>query len=55
MLTRRRLFHGLVTGCAAGHAVATNRLFAASATDVLVPSKIEGPGYSLSYLGAKPS
>jgi hypothetical protein len=54
MLTRRQLFHtGLVSGCAACGALATRRLFAASATDASVPSKIEGPGYSLSYLGSQ--
>jgi hypothetical protein len=54
MLTRRKLFHaGLVTGCAACAALATNRLFAAGAIDALAPSKIEGPGYSLSYLGSQ--
>jgi acetolactate decarboxylase len=54
MLTRRQLFHtGLVSGCAACGALATSRLFAASATDASVPSKIEGPGYSLSYLGSQ--
>jgi acetolactate decarboxylase len=54
MLTRRQLFHaGLVTGCAACAALATNRIFAASATDPLTPSKIGGPGYSLSYLGSQ--
>jgi acetolactate decarboxylase len=54
MLTRRQLFHtGLVTGCAACAALATNRLFAAGATDAAAPSKIEGPGYSLSYLGSQ--
>jgi acetolactate decarboxylase len=54
MLTRRKLFHaGLVTGCAACAALATNRLFAANAIDALAPSKIEGPGYSLSYLGSQ--
>src|SRR5580700_3806467 len=54
MLTRRQLFHaGLVSGCAACAALATNRLFAASATDALAPSRIEGPGYSLSYLGSQ--
>ncbi len=54
MLTRRQLFRtGLVSGCAACGALATSRLFAASATDASVPSKIEGPGYSLSYLGSQ--
>ena len=54
MLTRRQLFHtGVVSGCASCAALATSRLFAASATDVLTPSKIEGPGYSLSYLGSQ--
>jgi len=54
MLTRRQLFHtGLVSGCAACATLATNRLFAASTTDASVPSKIEGPGYSLSYLGSQ--
>jgi acetolactate decarboxylase len=54
VLTRRQLFHtALVTGCAACAALATNRLFAATATDAAVPAKIEGPGYSLSYLGSQ--
>jgi alpha-acetolactate decarboxylase len=54
MLTRRQLFHaGLVTGCAACAALATNRLFAAGAMEAPAPSKIEGPGYSLSYLGSQ--
>jgi len=54
MLTRRRLFHGgLVTGCAACAALATNRLFAAGPTDALAASKIEGPGYALWYLGSQ--
>jgi acetolactate decarboxylase len=53
MLTRRQFHAGLVTGCAACAALATNRLFAASATDAPAPSKIEGPGYSLSYLGSQ--
>jgi hypothetical protein len=54
MLTRRRLFHaGLVTGCAACAALTAKRLFAASATDALAPSKIEGPGYALWYLGSQ--
>jgi acetolactate decarboxylase len=54
MLTRRHLFHaGLVTACAASAALATNRLFAAGATDALGSSKIEGPGYSLSYVGSQ--
>jgi hypothetical protein len=53
-LTRRQLFHtGLVTGCAACAALATNGLFAAGATDALARSKMEGPGYSLSYLGSQ--
>jgi hypothetical protein len=54
MLTRRQLFHaGLATGCTACAVLATNRLFAASATDALAPCKIDGPGYSLSYLGSQ--
>jgi Alpha-acetolactate decarboxylase len=54
MLTRRQLFHtGLVSGCAACSALATSRLFAASAMDASAPSKIEGRGYSLSYLGSQ--
>jgi hypothetical protein len=54
MLTRRRLFHtALTTGCAACADLATNRLFAASATDAAVPVKIEGRGYTLSYLGSQ--
>jgi len=54
MLTRRQWLHaGLATGCAACAALATNRLFAASAIDALAPSKIEGPGYSLSYVGSQ--
>lgn len=54
MLTRRQMVHaGLVTGCAACAALATGRLFAAGATDTQAPSKIEGPGYALSYLGSQ--
>jgi acetolactate decarboxylase len=54
MLTRRQLIHtGLATGCVACASLATNRLFAAGATDAAVPAKIEGPGYSLWYLGSQ--
>jgi acetolactate decarboxylase len=54
MLTRRQLFHaGLMTGCVACAAVATTRPFAAAAEDIAVPFKIEGPGYSLSYVGSQ--
>jgi acetolactate decarboxylase len=54
MLTRRQLFHtGLVTGCAACAALAANRSLAASTTDVAAPDKIDGPGYSLWYLGSQ--
>jgi acetolactate decarboxylase len=54
MLTRRQLFHtGLLTGCAACAALATNGLLGAGATDAAAPSKIEGPGYSLWYLGSQ--
>jgi acetolactate decarboxylase len=54
MLTRRQSIHaGLVTGCAACAALATGRLFAAGATDAPAPSKIEGAGYSLWYLGSQ--
>jgi acetolactate decarboxylase len=54
MLTRRQLIHaGFNTGCAACAALADGRLFAASATDAAAPAKIEGPGYSLWYLGSQ--
>ncbi|HEY3916319.1 MAG TPA: acetolactate decarboxylase [Stellaceae bacterium] len=52
MLTRRQLFHtGLVTGCGVCAATVTSRLFAASAIDA--PSNIDGPGYSLSFVGSQ--
>jgi acetolactate decarboxylase len=54
MLTRRQLLHtSLVTGCGVCAALATNRLFAASATDAAVPSTIDAPGYSLSFIGSQ--
>jgi acetolactate decarboxylase len=54
MLTRRQLFQtSLATGCAACAALATNRLFAAGATDSAIPSRIDGPGYSLSFVGSQ--
>src|SRR5260370_17632479 len=54
MLARRQLFHtGLVTGCGVCAALATNRLFAAGAMDASAPSTIDGPGYSLSFLGSQ--
>jgi len=54
MLTRRQLFHtSLVTGCGVCVALATNRLFAAGATDAAVPSTIDGLGYSLSFVGSQ--
>jgi acetolactate decarboxylase len=54
MLTRRQLFHGgLVTGCAACAALATSRLFAVTVTDASAPFKIDGPGYSLSFVGSQ--
>jgi acetolactate decarboxylase len=53
MLTRRQFFHtGLVTGCGVCAALATNRLFAAGATDAL-PAKLDGAGYSLSFVGSQ--
>ncbi len=55
MLTRRQLVHGssVVTGCAICAALASNRPFAAGATDPMIPSKIDGPGYSLWFIGSQ--
>jgi len=53
MLTRRHLFHtGLFGGCAVCSALATGRLSTAGAIEVVAPSKINGPGYELSFVGS---
>jgi acetolactate decarboxylase len=53
MLTRRHLLHtGLFTGCAVCAVLATSRLSTADAVEV-APSKINGPGYELSFVGSQ--
>ncbi len=54
MLTRRHLLHtGLFTGCAVCAALTTSRLSTAGATDFVAPSRINGPGYELSFVGSQ--